>query len=297
MLSIFPFEISQALNKLDFNKLFEVRLRSNRPIKILYDNKWGYLTVDGFSISIKNSYIADKDIISFVVVNATEFSLYSATDTIIKGYIPLSNGCRIGICGEVVNVDGNIKTIKNFTSLIIRFPHSVDNSYFPFIDFIVQNKTINNTLIISPPGGGKTTLLRSIAKQLSSSFNVLIIDERQEIAGVNEGEFYFDVNDCDVISCGNKSEVMSNAIRSCAPQIIITDEMSQDDFISMRYAVSCGVNIITSIHALSIENLLKKPNFEKFFSDKIFDRYIVLEGRENPGKCNGIYDANLSRIL
>ena len=126
---------------------------------------------------------------------------------------------------------------------------------------------------------------------------MLIIDERQEIAGVNEGEFYFDIKDCDVISSGNKSVVMSNAIRSCAPQIIITDEMSQDDFISMRYAVSCGVNIITSIHALSIENLLKKPNFEKFFSDKIFDRYIVLEGRENPGKCNGIYDANLSRIL
>lgn len=297
MLKVFPPDIYESLNKLDFNKLFEIRLRINRPIKILYDNKWGYLTFDGFSISTKNSYIADKDIITFVVVNATEYSLYSATDTIIKGYIPLSNGCRIGICGEVVNVDGNIKTIKNFTSLIIRFPHSVNNACYPYIDFIVENQTINNTLIISPPGGGKTTILRSIAKQLSTSFNVLIIDERQEIAGVNEGEFYFDIEDCDVISCGNKSMIMSNAIRSCAPQIIITDEINEDDYNSMRYAVSCGVNLITSIHASSIENLLKKPNFEKFFSDKIFDRYIVLEGRENPGKCNSIYDSNLTRIL
>ena len=297
MLSLFPFNIQQSLNKLDTNKIYEIRLRVNKPIKILYDNKWGYLSVYGFSVSSKSSHIASKDDISGVVANATEYSLYSATETIIKGYIALSNGCRIGVCGEVVSIDGNIKTIKNLTSLIIRFPHSINNACYPYVDFIIENKVINNTLIVSPPGGGKTTILRSLATQLSSDFNVLIIDERLEIVGVNEGKFYFDIGDCDVISGGNKNIIMTNVVRSCAPQIIITDEISENDYDAIRYAVSCGINIVTSIHASSIENLLKKPNFEKFFSDKIFDRYIVLEGRENPGKCKGIFDNNLIRVL
>jgi stage III sporulation protein AA len=99
------------------------------------------------------------------------------------------------------------------------------------------------------------------------------------------------------VICGcKKNTAIENVVRSCAPDIIITDEISSDDYQIIRQAVSSGVKVISSIHSSSIDNLLKKPNFEKFFSNKIFDLFIVLEGRDNPGKCVGIFDENFNRI-
>ena len=297
MYSLFTDNISNLFSKLNYEKIFEIRIKVGCPIKLLYENQWGYLSKDGFSLSDKNCLIISESDVNSIVVKATDYSLYSACDSLLSGYIALSNGLRIGVCGEAVILDGKLRTFKNFTSVVIRLPHAVLNASAPIMDYITRKNQIYNTLIVSPPGGGKTTVLRDIARVLSEKYNVLIIDERREIAGINGCIFSFDLKKCDVVSGAKKSLVLENVIRSCAPDLIITDEISDTDYQSIRYAVSCGVNVITSIHSSSFENLLKKPNFEKFFSDKVFKRYIVLKGRENPGKLSAIFDEDFSRIL
>ncbi|MBE5731466.1 MAG: stage III sporulation protein AA [Clostridiales bacterium] len=296
MFWIFSNQIACALQNICLDKLNEIRVRNGLPIKILVADKWGYLSNQGFSISSRNAIKADKNEAQNIAVKASENSLYSVCDDISKGFLTLSNGCRIGLCGECVNINDKVKTFKNFTSATIRIPHQIFGASNSFFNYIHTSEMINNTLIVSPPGGGKTTVLRDIAQKLSFQQNTLIIDERYEIASIRDGMSVFNIGESDVISGCNKKTAIENSIRSCAPNVIITDEISEEDYEPIRLAVSCGVNIITSIHASSIENLLKKPNFENFFSNKIFDLFIVLQGRENPGKCVGIFNANLERI-
>lgn len=296
MFWVFSKSIGDALKKLDYNKVTEIRIRNNNPVKILYDDKWGYLGFYGFTSSKTKAIISRENEAQCLAITASENSLYSVYDNIAKGFLTLKNGCRIGLCGEAVTEKGELKTFKNFSSATIRFPHEINGASNRFIDHIYDKLSVKNTLIISPPGGGKTTILRDIARRISEFFNVVIIDERFEISAQHNGVASFDIGESDVISGCNKNTAIENAVRSCAPDVIITDEISSDDYQIIRQAVSSGVKVISSIHSSSIDNLLKKPNFEKFFSNKIFDLLIVLEGRDNPGKCVGIFDENLNRI-
>ncbi len=296
MFWIFSEKINSALKYVAIEKLIEIRVRNGKPIKLLLYDKWGYLSAKGFTVSSANAIIAEKNEAQNIAVRASENSLYSVCDDISRGFLTIRNGCRIGLCGEGVVLNEKIKTFKNFTSAIIRIPHEINGASDNFFSHIYHSCNAYNSLIISPPGGGKTTILRDIAKKLSFQYNVLIIDERYEIASVYNGNAIFNIGECDVISGCNKNTAIENSIRSCAPDIIITDEINAIDYEPIRQAVSCGVKIITSIHSSSIENLLKKPNFEKFFSNKIFDIFIVLQGRDNPGKCVGVYNENLERI-
>lgn len=297
MFWIFSEAIESAINKVNMDNLREIRIRNGMPIRIAISNKWGYLTKNGFSVSAVSALIAGPNEAQSIAVKASENSLYSVCDNIAHGFLTLKNGLRIGLCGEAVNNDGRVKTFKNFSSVTVRIPHEILGASDLFFNHICQGEKIMNSLIISPPGGGKTTVLRDLAKRLSTHKNTLIIDERYELAGVNNGSPTFNVGECDIISGCNKSVAIENAIRSCAPDIIITDEISGCDYYAIRQAVSGGVAFITSIHSDSIENLLKKPDFDKFFSDKIFDRFIVLQGRDNPGKCKGVYDRDLNGLL
>lgn len=289
-------KINNALKSIDVDSLFEIRIRNGLPIKVLVKNKWGYLSASGFSICTSKAIIADDNEAQLVAVRASENSLYSVFDNVAKGFLTLKDGTRIGLCGECVRMDGKIKTFKNFSSVTVRIPHEITNASNNFFNYIIQSENVKNTLIVSPPGGGKTTVLRDIGRKLSFSHNVLIVDERYELAGICNGKPFFNVGECDVISGCNKSVALENALRSCAPDVIITDEICEDDYFSIRQAISGGVKIITSIHSDSVENLFKKPNFEKFLSNKIFDLFIVLQGRNNPGKCVSAYNENITRI-
>jgi stage III sporulation protein AA len=296
MFWVFSKSIGDALKKLEYNKLTEIRIRNSKPVKILYDDKWGYLGFCGFTSCKTKAIISRDNEAQYIAISASENSLYSVYDNIARGFLTLKNGCRIGLCGEAVTEKGELKTFKNFSSATIRIPHEINGSPNKFIYRILDKSSIKNTLIISPPGGGKTTVLRDLAKELSERFNVVIIDERFEMSAPRNGVSSFNVGESDVICGCKKNTAIENAVRSCAPDIIITDEISSDDYQIIRQAVSSGVKVISSIHSSSIDNLLKKPNFEKFFSNKIFDLFIVLEGRDNPGKCVGIFDENFNRI-
>jgi len=283
--------------KVNFSKINEIRLRETKPIIIFYEGQASFLNEDGLTNSSDRAIIATKYMIEDIIFKASEFSIYSVNEELKQGYIVLDGGERIGVCGTVVMENSKIKTITNFSSINIRIPHEIKNCSLSIFKHLYDEKGLKNVLIISPPGQGKTTLIRDFINQLSLrniSHNVLIIDERGEIAGKGNklqiGKF------CDVLSFSDKKNGFLQGIRAMNPHLIVTDELGDDnDFEAVRYASNCGVNILATIHADSIYQLKQKQNFNKI--SNIFERYVVLKKSTRPGIIEGVYNENFEKIF
>lgn len=297
--SILPETVYSAISKLPFNTLNEIRLRVGKKIVVCLAGKSYYLSANGLSNNNEGIYV-DRQMIEYVIKQATEYSLYALNNQIKQGFISLQGGIRIGLAGEVVFENKILKTIKNCSSLNIRVPHEVKNCSLNAFNYILK-ENFHNTLILSPPGCGKTTFIRDLVYQLSNHnycYNVLIADERFEIASVTNGEPQLNVGEfTDVYSGCTKSFAFENGIRSLRPDIIVTDEIATEkDVEAINYASACGVGVLASAHCENIAEFKRKPYFEELIKNKVFKRIVVLSNKKGPGTYEGIYDENLSFI-
>lgn len=287
-------------NKLKYEYVYEIRIRSGLPVCINYGGRYYYLNPEGIGDRDGGSIITDRKMLEAIIYKAADYSMYAVNNQLKHSYITVKGGIRIGICGELVIEDDCIKSVKNFSSLIIRIPHEVNDCALSAYQFVAQDK-LYNSLIISPPGGGKTTFLRDLARLISEGrniFNTLIIDERYEIASCYNGLPQLNVGEfTDVLSNCSKRYGFEQGIRAMKPDVIITDELANEsDCEAILYAASCGVKIIASVHALDHLDLIKKPGFEEVMKKKLFERFVVLSNRKGPGTYEGIYDSNFNNI-
>ncbi|AAK80052.1 stage III sporulation protein AA [Clostridium acetobutylicum] len=288
--SILPEKIEREVKRIsDYNNLQEIRIKVNKPLIIQIGKK-----------EIISNYIATKEDLKKTFNVMSGYSIYSVEDELRQGYITIKGGHRVGICGDCVLEENKIKTIKNISSLNIRICKEVTGCSNSIMKKIVYGNTVLNTIIISPPNCGKTTLLRDITRNISYGINsiqfrgkkVCVIDERSEIGACLNGVNQMDIGiRTDILDNCPKSIGIMMAIRSMAPEVIICDEIgTYDDIKSILTAVNCGVKLITTIHGFGIEDLNSRDVFKDAIKNNVFERAIVLSGRSGVGTVEYIYD-------
>lgn len=297
LLSTFLFEAISSTFNLNF--VYEIRLRNNCPVVVNFAGKT-YVVLDKTS---KQALICTKKDITHCLSVATENSLYAFNNQIKQGFITCKDGLRLGLAGEhVLNKDNQLETLKNINSINIRIPHQIKNCAHLALTFMLDGG-LKNTLIIAPPGAGKTTFLRDIAYSLSKVnstkiLNVLIVDERFEIANAYNGTPTLDVgNFADVISGTTKEYAFCQGIRTLKPDVIICDELiSKADAFAAKNAINSGVRVIATIHGENVKSVLNKSEFAFMIEEKLFERIIVLSNRNGPGTYENILNENLKPI-
>lgn len=211
----------------------------------------------------------------------------------------------MGMTGQVLIENGEVKNIKHISSMNIRMSHEILNCADVILPYITRNKQIYNTLIISPPRCGKTTLLRDLVRQVSDGSRwvkgctVGVVDERSELGGCYLGVPQNQLGiRTDVLDNCPKSKGMLMLIRSMSPQVIAVDELgSTEDIHALEYAMHCGCKMIATVHATSMDEIRSKPLFEQMVKERRFERYVVLGNQHHIGEINGIYDERGSLLF
>lgn len=269
----------------DKDKITEIRLRINRPLEVKF--RCSCCFIDKITVT--------KTTIKEIMDKICNYSLYAYEDDIKRGFITVKGGNRVGICGKAVIENGHVTTLKNISSLNIRVANEIKGCGEQYIKYITDNKSICNTIIASPPGCGKTTLLRDIIRLLSDGygnrgFNISVIDERNEISATDLGIPENDVGMRTDVMINNKTEGIIMALRSMAPEIIAVDEIGSDKDINvLNKAITCGCKILASIHADNLEEYMQK-------NIRFFKRIIILSKKNGPGTLEGIYNERGEQI-
>lgn len=286
----------------------EIRLRINKPL-IVNGNLKDYFYNDKencLDLNMKNAYIVTKEDIEDTFQIICKYSIHSFMDDIKKGFITLRGGHRIGIVGKVIVEKGQVKNIKHISSLNIRISREVKGCSKKILGHIIKNKNqINNTIIISPPQCGKTTLLRDIVRNLSDgnknyNFNgakIALIDERNEIGGSYLGVSQLDVGiRTDILETCPKDLGIIMVLRSMSPNIIVTDEIGNENEIKALYtALNGGVSLITTVHGDSIEDVRNRKELKNLLDGDLFRKAIILSSQKGPGTVEKIYDLKEKR--
>lgn len=281
-----PSGLRRYIMMCDIGEFEEIRLKRGLPLSVCIKSESFFITKSGAVLkSPQNTItISDKDIDEAVSL-ISNCSMYAFEECVKNGYITVENGCRVGMCGDIIMRDGKVSTIKNISGLNYRLAREIKGVGEGVAERIVSADKVLNTLIISPPGCGKTTLLRDLSRILSDrGYKISVVDERNEISGVQKGRAGFDLGAlCDVMQGGEKAQVIELMTRTMSPQVIITDELGgKDDVKAIKKATRSGVAVVATIHASCKEDI-KKSDKELY---NCFDCFVTLG---NNNKIEEIY--------
>ena len=248
----------------------EIRLRAGQPLTVL---------VNGVEHQVIPDHRVAAEELESTLECATGASVHAVESGMANGFVSVSGGIRLGICGTAVMHGDKLHCIRNLSSIAIRIPHEVHNCGDDEFNKITE-PGIDNTLIVSPPGGGKTTLIRDYIRRISDSgLRVSVADERGEIAAVYCGEPQFDIGShTDVLSSAPKAESAMMLIRAMNPQVLAMDEISaEEDIKAIETAVGCGVKVIATAHGESVMELNKRPVYKRLMDMQVFRYAVIIE--------------------
>lgn len=279
---------------LDFEKVQEIRLRVNQPVLVFsYGER---------RIPIIYGEREMEEIFRYLCHD----SVYAYEEERKQGYIMAEGGHRIGITGELTAAGSGMFIAKYIRYMNIRLAHEYKGIALEIMRYLYHTETGMpfNTLIISPPGVGKTTLLRDAIRLLSNGINghkgcnVGVIDERGEIAGAYRGSAMLDCGErTDVITGGNKQQGISILVRTFAPRVIAMDEIGKSaDAEAILHAGVSGCSILSTVHGRSVEDISHKGEMEKILKLRFIDRFVVLSTDEKMDRYFEIYGREGEKI-
>lgn len=244
----------------------EFRLRCGRPAAVLLpegEQQFSMVPVSAGTLQA-------------VMETATGASLHAAMEQLRQGFLTVRGGVRIGVCGTAVQDGRGVVCIKQFSSLNIRIPGQVDGC----ADLLLPRlQPLESTLILAPPGKGKTTLLRELLRGFSNTgIRAGLCDERGEVAAVWNGMPQFDVGSCtDILSGVPKAEGTMMLLRAMNPQLIAMDEITErNDIAACVHAAGCGVKLLATAHAGGTADLQRRPLYRELLQEGIFRKAIVI---------------------
>ena len=292
VIKYFPKNISNILSKYletnnMYNSLEEIRLRANKPLILKFST----------NEKIFEYIIKTEDILE-ALEHICQNSIHTYQNQICNGYITVKGGHRVGVTGNAVIESEKVININYISGLNFRIAKQILNSSNKIIPYVldIQNNTVFNTLIVSAPGAGKTTILRDLVRQISNGvenfngLNVGLVDERGELAAMFKGVPQNDIGiRTDVLDNIPKAIGMRMLIRSMSPNVIVADEIgNSDDVEAINYAICCGIKGVFTAHGATFEDLALNPTIKQLLNMCIFDRIIFLKNK----KVSAIYGLN-----
>lgn len=276
-LSYFPPTVAELIEKTPNDNLCEIRLRPLRPALLYYGRNAYFISKDsGLTDNQAEAYFISKSEFLRICESVVEFSLYAHEDELKNGFVTVKGGHRIGFAGNVTF--GSIRNINDITSINFRIAHEHIGIGNVLIDEIITDSHIKNTLIISPPMCGKTSLLRDLIRILSGKgYKIGVCDTRGEIAAVHDGRPYMNIGDADVVTGADKVFGMTMLLRCMSPDVIACDELgTKEDKDTVINILASGVSVIATAHANNIEDIKSKHILSDLYDE--FECFVTLTG-------------------
>ena len=255
LLSILPPRLRREVDSLGKESMQELRLRINAPPELLLSGKVYWITGN-----------VTQDELNFVINTASRYSPWSAA-TAAQGYITAPGGQRIGLCGKAIYKNGAVAGIQEVHFLCIRVARDFSGIGKKATGFS------GSILILGAPGWGKTTLLRDVIRQLAETETVCVVDERGELfpRGFSRGKRM------DVLTGCPKPAGIEMVLRTMGPSCIAVDEITaQADCGALIQASNCGVRLLATAHAASVQDLLNRSVYRPLVENRIFEMLLIL---------------------
>ncbi|MBM7555221.1 stage III sporulation protein AA [Halanaerobacter jeridensis] len=284
----------------EIEDLVEIRVRVNKPLLLEKVKQEVLVSADGEIVkNVAGAYRITKKDIKETLHLMTNSSLYTLEEELKSGFLTLTGGHRVGFVGQVISDNKSIRRIKNISALNIRLCQEIIGAADKVIDNVIAGTDdIHNTLIISPPRCGKTTLIRDLIRQISngisdlnfSGLKVGVVDERSEIGGAYQGLAQNSLGiRTDLLDRAPKAEGMLLLIRSMSPDVIVTDEIgSLQDVEAIQESLNAGVRVVTTVHDSNLREVKARPSLQGLFEMDTFKRIIILSQRFGPGTVEQI---------